>query len=166
MPTHTSFELFYYVCTCMDINLLNIMKYRITYRIVTSVSRYVSYREVVYRCTPTCLFVQIALKSTQNSLLYRAPTVFKHVNSLIFQDFFKTKIWFFKTMSINDNWKITVLRGLFSSPCMFNEKKNISATFWCQIWMIRKLIGGVIHEWFPVRFKRTSSSSTTLHCIT
>ena len=28
------------------------MKYRIVYRIVASVSRYVSYREVLYRCTP------------------------------------------------------------------------------------------------------------------
>ena len=30
-----------------------IMKYRIAYRIAASVSRYVSYREVVHRCTPS-----------------------------------------------------------------------------------------------------------------
>ena len=29
------------------------MKYRIVYRIAASVSRYISYREVLYRCTPT-----------------------------------------------------------------------------------------------------------------
>ena len=34
-----------------------------------------------------------------------------------FKTFSRQKLGFFKTTSINDKWKITVISGLFSSPC-------------------------------------------------
>ena len=64
---------------------------------------------------------------------YRAPTLFEIENSLLFQDFFQAKISFFKTMSIHDKWKITIIRWLFSTPFMFNVKFGIP------IW---KAVGG------------------------
>ena len=51
---------------------------------------------------------------------YRAPTVFEFEIPYFFKTFSRLKFVFFKTMSLRDKRKITVIRGLFSSPCMFN----------------------------------------------
>ena len=74
-----------------------------------------------------------------------------------FKTFSRLKFVFFKTTSLRDKRKITVIRGLFSSPCMFNTYtlRMFNVKFWIPIG----------EGWYMVLFllSRINSSNPVLY---